>query len=151
MFELDVKFEKIQRLGTDCSRYLPLLSEKAWSSKAKQLYQNLDMSRKDLSLIPVEEYWNVFLEFYVMTRYVESLDGSTIFFYRLKSEIIFKLPPKLALIQAIPQTGVCFDSLTTVLTAKPVPGRALEHLLFEGTFKFNEGSVFQPLWRTYTL
>lgn len=148
---MDVSFERVPRLGTDCFRYVPLLSEKAWSPTSKDLYVNFFESRKDLAVLKTEDYWAHFLDFYALTRIIESSDGSWAMFYCLKPEVHLKFPPKLALIFAIPESGVIFDSEATVLTSKPTSGRSLEFLLLEGSFTFNEGSVFNPIWTTYQL
>lgn len=148
---MDVLFEKIPRLGTDCSRYIPVLSEKTWSPALKELHMRFLNSRKDLAVLKTESYWELFLEFYALTRLLEGLDGSSVVIYQLKPEVSFDFPSKLAIVQAIPESEVRFDTSAIVLTAKPNLGRTLEFILLEGSFTFNTGSVFDPMWATYTL
>ena len=148
---MDVSFEKIPRLGTDCSRYIPVLHEKTWSPALKEIHDFFLESRKDLSLFKTDAYWELFLEFYALTQLIESADGSSVMMYRLKPEVSFDFPSKLALIYAVPHSGVVFDKEAMVLEAKPTSGRSLEFILLKGSFIFNEGSIFDPIWSTYTL
>ena len=148
---MDVSFEKIKRLGTECYRFIPILTEETWSPEIRELYTVLDDSRRDLALVNTDDFWNIYLEFYELTQMVESFDGATIHFYHLKPGVSFDLPSKLGLIHAIPTSNVIFDETATVFESKPLPGRMLEFLLLDGSFQFNKGSVFDAYWSTYTL
>ena len=147
-----VEFKYVSSImGLD--RYIPILTHKTDDFEYQQLLKKSENLSFELSMIDDEMFWQCFLKYYNLVRYIEGNEGNWLKRYQLKPSVTLNLPSELAIVWGATPNNIQLSEETerTTLIGHPANGRYKEHIILEGEFKINVGNAFGPIWQEYRI